>query len=147
MRAVVQRVTGASVTSGREICGSIERGMVVLLGVAPGDEQREIAWMVRKLLHLRMFDDREGKMNRSILDTEGSLLIVSQFTLYADTSRGNRPGFSFSAPYDTAKDIYDRFVSALRSACPLRVETGYFGASMSVRLSNDGPVTLIIDTP
>ncbi|MEC9487359.1 MAG: D-aminoacyl-tRNA deacylase [Prosthecochloris sp.] len=147
MRTVVQRVSEAAVhVDGREE-GAIGPGLLVLLGVAPGDGDDEIAWMVRKLLRLRIFEDDSGRMNRSVSDAGGGLLVVSQFTLYGDASRGNRPGFSASAPYETARRIYCRFVDALRAASPLRVETGSFGAAMEVRLCNDGPVTLIIDSP
>ncbi len=147
MRAVVQRVSRASVAVEGHPPRGIGSGLVVLLGIAPGDGRKEIDWMVRKILGLRIFDDQSGVMNVSVRDTQGALLIVSQFTLYADTSRGNRPGFSASAPYTTAYDIYTRFVDALRLASSLVVETGFFGQDMRVDLSNEGPVTLILDSP
>lgn len=147
MRAVIQRVREASVRVNGSLYSSIGAGLLVLLGVAPEDGDAEVAWMVRKVLNLRVFEDGEGKMNLSVQDTGGDLLFVSQFTLYADTSRGNRPGFSCSAPFGKAQDIYKRFVEAIRSECSLRVETGSFGAQMQVSLVNDGPVTLIVDTP
>ncbi|MCG8343512.1 MAG: D-aminoacyl-tRNA deacylase [Chlorobiales bacterium] len=147
MRTVIQRVGEASVTVNGSLYSRIGPGLLVLLAMAPGDEEKEIAWMVRKVLNLRIFEDSGGKMNRSVLDIRGDLLLVSQFTLYGDTSRGNRPGFSVSAPFSKAKDLYNRFVETIRSECSLRIETGCFGAEMQVRLVNDGPVTLIVDTP
>lgn len=147
MRAVIQRVAEASVTVDGNVYSRIEAGLLALLAVAPGDGEREIAWMVHKILNLRIFEDGEGKMNRSVLDTGGDLLLVSQFTLYGDTTRGNRPGFSASAPFSKAHDLFDRFVETIRSECSLCIETGSFGADMRVSLVNDGPVTLIVDTP
>ncbi len=147
MRAVIQRVREASVTVNGTLHSRIGNGLLVLLAVAPEDQEREIVWMVRKVLNLRIFDDGDGKMNRSVLDTEGGILLVSQFTLYGDTTRGNRPGFSSSAPFSKAQDLFDLFVKTIRSECSLCIETGSFGADMQVGLVNDGPVTLIVDTP
>jgi len=147
MRAVLQRVSEASVIIDGSTRSSICKGLLVLLAVAPGDGEREIGWMIRKILSLRVFEDEAGKMNRSVGDVRGELLLVSQFTLYADTRAGNRPGFSGSAPYREAEEIYERFVADLRDATSLRVETGSFGGDMQVVLTNDGPVTLIVDTP
>ena len=147
MRAVIQRVSEASVSVDGELYSRIGAGLLVLLGIAPGDEDQEISWMIRKILNLRIFEDSEGKMNLSVADTKGEILLVSQFTLYADTSRGNRPGFSGSAPSRLANDIYDRFIGAIRSQSSLRIKTGCFGKEMQVGLVNDGPVTLIVDTP
>lgn len=147
MRAVIQRVSEASVTVTGRVYSRTGPGLLVLLAMAPGDEEKEISWMIRKILNLRIFEDDEGKMNRSVLDTGGDLLLVSQFTLYGDTSRGNRPGFSASAPFSKAHDLYNRFVETMRSECSLRIETGYFGAEMQVALINDGPVTMIVDSP
>lgn len=147
MRALIQRVAEASVTVDGNVYSRIDAGLLVLLAVAPGDGETEIAWMVRKILNLRIFEDGEGKMNRSVLDTRGDLLLVSQFTLYGDTTRGNRPGFSASAPFSKANDLFGRFVETMRSECSLCIETGSFGADMQVSLVNDGPVTLIVDTP
>ena len=147
MRAVIQRVSEASVTVNGSLYSRTGPGLLVLLGIAPGDGDREIFWMIRKILNLRIFEDSEGKMNLSVSDTGGELLLVSQFTLYADTSRGNRPGFSNSASFRQAHDIYNRFISAIRSQSSSRIETGSFGDEMQVSLVNDGPVTLIVDTP
>ena len=147
MRAVIQRVSEASVTIDGSLHSRIGPGLLVLLGIAPGDEDKEIAWMIHKVLNLRIFEDNEGKMNRSVSDTRKDLLFVSQFTLYADTSRGNRPGFSSSASFDKAHDIYNRFLETIRSTCSLPIETGCFGAEMQIGLINDGPVTLVVDTP
>lgn len=147
MRAVIQRVSEASVTIDGSLHSRIGPGLLVLLGIAPGDEDKEISWMIHKVLNLRIFEDNEGKMNRSVLDTGKDLLFVSQFTLYADTSRGNRPGFSSSAPFGKAEGLYCRFLETIRSKCFLRIETGRFGAEMQVGLVNDGPVTLVVDTP
>ena len=147
MRAVIQRVSEASVTVNGALYSRIGPGLLVLLGIAPEDEGRETFWMIRKILNLRIFEDSKGKMNLSVSDTGGELLLVSQFTLYADTSRGNRPGFSSSAPFRKAHDIYNGFVDTMRSNSSLRIETGSFGDEMQVSLVNDGPVTLIVDTP
>ena len=147
MRAVLQRVREASVTVGETLHARTGPGFLILLAVAPDDGEHEIRWMIRKILGLRVFEDVAGRMNRSIGDIEGELLVVSQFTLYADTRRGNRPGFSGSAPYDKAEEVFVRFISALRSTTALRVETGCFGGKMQVSLVNDGPVTFILDTP
>ncbi len=147
MRAVLQRVREASVTVGGTLHARTGQGFLVLLAVAPDDGEHEIRWMIRKILGLRVFQDAAGRMNRSIGDIGGELLVVSQFTLYADTSRGNRPGFSGSASYSKAEEVFSSFISALRSTTALRVETGRFGEEMQVALVNDGPVTLILDTP
>lgn len=147
MRAVIQRVREASVTVNGSLYSRIGQGLLIFLGIAPGDGDPEISWMMRKILNLRIFEDSEGKMNLSVSDTGRDILLVSQFTLYADTSRGNRPGFSGSASFRKAHDIYNRFIGAIRSAFPLRIETGCFGEKMQVSLVNDGPVTLIVDTP
>ncbi len=147
MRAVIQRVSKASVTVNDTLFSSTGPGLVVLLAVARGDGEGEISWMVRKILNLRIFNDGEGKMNLSVSDTGGEILVVSQFTLYADSSRGNRPGFSDSAPYGLAEDMYNRFVVSIRSRSGLRIETGCFGEEMQINLINEGPVTMIVDTP
>lgn len=147
MRAVVQRVLSASVTAGSRRRSEIGSGLLVLLGVAPGDTDAEAEWMSRKLVHLRIFEDDAGRMNRSLLDTGGEMLLVSQFTLYGDASRGNRPGFSGSADFDAARPLYESVVrlSGLQLGRPVR--TGWYGEAMQVALVNNGPVTLILDTP
>jgi D-tyrosyl-tRNA(Tyr) deacylase len=146
VRAVVQRVTEASVAINGEVVGAIETGLVVLLGVKPGDDERAIDFLSEKIANLRIFPDDDGKMNRSLLDVGGAALVVSQFTLYGDCRKGRRPSFIDAAPPDVAEPLYERFVARLRG-CGLKVETGRFAADMKVGLVNDGPVTLIIDSP
>jgi D-aminoacyl-tRNA deacylase len=147
MRAVVQRVLSAEVTAGDGRRSATGPGLLVLLGIAHGDGEAEIAWMSRKITSLRIFNDPDGKMNLSLKDTGGDLLVVSQFTLYGDASRGNRPGFSASAGFDDARPVYDAFVRTIAVELGKPVGTGWYGAEMKVSLVNDGPVTLIIDTP
>ncbi len=144
MRAVVQRVSRASVSvDGREV-GAIGRGLLVLLGVARGDDRSKVAWMADKIAGLRIFADEEGKMNRDLASVGGEVLVVSQFTLYGDVSRGRRPSFVEAAPPEEAIPLYQAFVAALRER-RLPVATGEFGAMMQVELVNDGPVTLVIE--
>lgn len=144
MRVVAQRVSRASVLVGGDTVGAIEQGLVLLVAFAPDDGREKLDWMARKVVGLRIFADGESRMNRSVRDVGGSLLVVSQFTLYGDTSRGLRPSFVGAAPADRAEDLYDRFLSACREE-GVRVESGRFGAMMKVELVNDGPVTLILD--
>lgn len=145
MRAVVQRVTRASVTIEGEIVGEIGNGLVVLLGVARDDTKVEAAYLVDKISNLRIFDDAEGKMNLSVKDTGGGLLIISQFTLYGDVRRGLRPSWIDAAPPEIAEPLYDFFVRQARSAIA-DVATGKFQAMMQVELVNDGPVTILLDS-
>ncbi|NTW51761.1 MAG: D-tyrosyl-tRNA(Tyr) deacylase [Chlorobiaceae bacterium] len=147
MRAVVQRVLHAGVSIGGAPFSGIEKGLLVLAAVARHDTSGDLSWMSRKIPNLRIFEDGEGKMNLSVRDIGGEILVVSQFTLYADASRGNRPGFSESAPSDMASQMFDRFVDMLRHESGLPVETGSFGADMQVSLLNDGPVTIILESP
>lgn len=147
MRCVAQRVRQAAVTIGGERFSSIGAGLLVLAGISRDDTPDDLAWMSRKLPNLRIFEDDEGRMNRSVKECGGELLVVSQFTLYADASRGNRPGFTESAPSDIARPLFDRFVELLRRDSDLTVETGSFGADMQVSLTNDGPVTIILESP
>lgn len=146
MRAVLQRVCRAKVTVETEITGEIAAGWLVLLGVAPNDSRKEIAWLADKIANLRAFADAEGKMNLSVHDIGGSVLIVSQFTLYGDCMKGRRPGFTGAALPAIAEPLYEEFVTALKSL-GVPVSTGRFGADMQVELVNDGPVTFVIDTP
>ena len=146
MRAVVQRVSRAAVRVGDETVGAIGRGFVVLAGFAPGDDEPLLAWMADKLAGLRVFGDAEGKMNLGIQDVGGAMLVVSQFTLYGDASKGRRPSFIGAAPPEQAEALYDRFVALLRER-GVRVETGRFRAMMDVELVNDGPVTLLLERP
>jgi D-aminoacyl-tRNA deacylase len=147
VRTVVQRAGEASVTIGGAVHSSIGAGLLVLAGISREDTEADLAWMSRKIPNLRIFEDDEGKMNRSLKDMGGALLVVSQFTLYADASRGNRPGFSESAPPEVAKALFDRFVESIRREAGCPVETGVFGADMQVSLINDGPVTIILESP
>ncbi|NTW57094.1 MAG: D-tyrosyl-tRNA(Tyr) deacylase [Chlorobiaceae bacterium] len=147
MRAVVQRVVSAEVTADEGRRSGIGPGLLVLLGVAPSDGPQEISWMSRKIAALRIFSDNDGKMNLSLRDTGGDALVVSQFTLYGDASRGNRPGFSGSAGFEEARPVYESFVGAIAGELGKPVQTGWYGAEMKVSLVNDGPVTLIIDSP
>jgi D-tyrosyl-tRNA(Tyr) deacylase len=146
MRAVLQRVSRAKVTVGEEITGEIVAGWLLLLGIAPGDTQREVDWLAEKVANLRAFRDEAGKMNLSVQDVRGSVLIVSQFTLYGDCLKGRRPGFTAAAPPSIAEPLYESFIVALK-ALGIPVATGRFGADMQVELVNDGPVTFVIDVP
>lgn len=144
MRALLQRVSEASVTVADEKIAGIGQGLLVLLGVYPADGDAEIDYLADKVVGLRIFPDGDKPMNRSVMDVEGELLVVSQFTLAADVSRGRRPGFSTAAPPELAEPRYEQFVSALRARWP-KVQTGLFGADMKVALINDGPVTLLLE--
>jgi D-tyrosyl-tRNA(Tyr) deacylase len=146
MRAVVQRVTYSRVDVDGTVAGQIDHGLLVLLGVARGDAASDADHLAAKIVQLRIFSDQEGKMNRSLLDTGGAMLAVSQFTLYGDTRKGRRPSFDAAAPPGQARELYERFVAAVRSA-GVRCETGVFQAHMTVTLVNDGPVTLILESP
>ncbi|HEV8189077.1 MAG TPA: D-aminoacyl-tRNA deacylase [Pyrinomonadaceae bacterium] len=145
MRAVVQRVTRANVTIDGEIAGEIENGLVVLLGIARDDTREDADYLVPKIAQLRIFDDADGKMNRSLKDIDGGLLIVSQFTLYGDVRRGLRPSWSDAAAPEVAEPLYDYFVESSRELLG-RVETGSFRKMMLVELVNDGPVTILLDS-
>src|SRR2546425_10523071 len=145
MRAVVQRVTRASVKVDGEIIGEIGKGLVVLLGIARDDTKVEAAYLVDKITNLRIFDDDEGKMNLSVKDTKGGLLIVSQFTLYGDVRRGLRPSWIDAAQPEMAEPLYNYFVTQAKKAVR-RVATGSFRAMMQVELVNDGPVTILLDS-
>ncbi len=146
MKAVIQRVARASVKVGGEIAGSCEKGFLVLLGVMAGDDEKQADKLVNKIIHLRIFEDENGKMNLSPLDTGAQMLVVSQFTLCADCSHGRRPSFTLSAPPKDAERLYEYFAEELRRNGISRVETGVFGADMKVELLNDGPVTIILDS-
>ena len=145
MRAVVQRVTRASVRVGAEIIGEIGNGLVVLVGIARDDTKVEAAYLIEKISNLRIFDDEEGKMNLSVKDVNGGLLIVSQFTLYGDVRRGLRPSWIDAAPPEVAAPLYDFFVRQARAMVD-EVATGKFQAMMQVELINDGPVTILLDS-
>lgn len=145
MRAVVQRVSRAAVCSGTENYGAIGPGLVVFLGIHGKDGINEIVWMADKIANLRIFEDDDGKMNRSLLDLGQEMLIVSQFTLYGDCRKGRRPGYSEAAPPSHAEPVYRNFVEEVRQK-GIQVATGRFQATMAVELVNDGPVTLLIDS-
>ena len=146
MRVLLQRVRRASVTIEGNLHGRIEGGLLVLLGIEDADTQNDIDWLCRKIINLRIFSDAEGKMNNSILEVNGGLLVVSQFTLFASTKKGNRPGFTRSAKPDVAIPLYESFVSTLGREAGQIVATGVFGADMQVELLNDGPVTIWVDS-
>lgn len=146
MRVVLQRVRSARVEVDGAITGSIERGILVLLGVSKADREVDVHYLVEKIVNLRIFEDSDGKMNRSLRDENGALLIVSQFTLYGDCSKGRRPSFDQSAPAAEAKRLYEYFVEESRKS-GVPVATGIFQATMMVHIENDGPVTLICDSP
>ncbi len=145
MKALLQRVTEASVTvDGKEV-GRIGRGLVVFVGVAAGDTERDVSYLARKTVELRLFADEEGRFNRSALDIGGELLVVSQFTLLADTRKGRRPSFTGAAPPEEAGALFKEFVEAIR-ASGLKVDTGLFQQHMEVEIRNDGPVTVMLDS-
>lgn len=146
MRAVVQRVTRAKVTVGERVTGEIERGLLVLLGAGQGDGPADLQYIVDKVVHLRIFSDDAGKMNRSVLDVGGGVLCVSQFTLYGDARQGRRPAFITALEPVAAKALYEQSLVALRAAGVVRVEAGEFAADMAVELVNDGPVTILLDS-
>jgi D-tyrosyl-tRNA(Tyr) deacylase len=145
MKTVIQRVSKASVQVNGEIAGSINHGLLVLLGIHYDDSDKQIEWMCNKILNLRVFEDDEGKMNRSVTDVEGGILVVSQFTLYGTLKKGTRPGFTDAAKPEKAIPLYEKTIQYLKNNSSLRIETGEFGAMMQVELINDGPVTIILE--
>lgn len=145
MRALLQRVTHASVTVDEKVVGQIGQGLLVLLGVGQDDSEVQIKTLADKIVHMRIFGDDEGKMNRSLLDIDGEVLVISQFTLYADTRRGRRPSFTNAAPPTIAKPLVERFKDAVANF-GLTTVSGIFGASMSIELCNEGPVTIWLDS-
>ncbi len=146
MRAVIQRVSKASVSTGKEVLSSIGPGLVVFTGVEEADSQEDAEWLSNKIANLRIFNDNDGVMNLSILETSGEILVVSQFTLHAKTKKGNRPSYIKAAHPDIAVPLYEGFISSLTGLLGKPVGTGKFGAMMMVEIHNDGPVTIIIDT-
>ncbi|MBN1231586.1 MAG: D-tyrosyl-tRNA(Tyr) deacylase [Anaerolineales bacterium] len=144
MKAVIQRVKNASVSVDGDLISKINQGVLVLLGIAPGDTVEEAEYIVRKTIELRIFEDEDGKMNRSLLDEGGEALVVSQFTLYADTRKGRRPSFTSAASPDLAESLVGQFSRMMR-ARGINTYTGVFGAYMQVELTNDGPVTIILE--
>jgi D-tyrosyl-tRNA(Tyr) deacylase len=145
MRCVVQRVTSCSVTVEGETVGSIQKGLLVFLGVGADDSDREIEYCADKVINMRIYPDEQGKMNLSVLDTGGSILVVSQFTLYGDMRKGRRPSYNNAAPPEKAEEVYEKFLTRLRSL-GLTPESGRFQAKMEVRSVNDGPVTMLVDS-
>lgn len=146
MRVVIQRTTHASVTIGGQLKSAIGPGMLILVGIEDADGPEGIDWLCRKIVNLRIFDDDEGVMNRSVLETGGDILVVSQFTLHASTKKGNRPSYIRAARPEISIPLYEQFCEALSQTLGKSVETGQFGADMQVELLNDGPVTICMDT-
>lgn len=146
MIAIIQRVTQASVSVNGSTTGAIQRGMLVLLGITHEDGEKELDWLGRKILNLRIFPDEAGKMNRSVQAIDGEILLVSQFTLHANTRKGNRPSFVAAARPEHAEPLYEKMIARLDTELAKPVQTGVFGAAMQVELCNDGPVTIPIDT-
>ncbi|MBX2841412.1 MAG: D-tyrosyl-tRNA(Tyr) deacylase [Flammeovirgaceae bacterium] len=146
MIVVIQKVTKASVTIENKIKGQIPKGLMILLGVTHDDNENDIEWLSSKVVNLRIFNDEDGKMNRSILDVGGNILLVSQFTLHASTKKGNRPGYNDAAKPDIAIPLYEKMIVALETKLGKKIAIGEFGAMMEVSLVNDGPVTIIIDS-
>lgn len=146
MRVVLQRVKRCSVEIDQKEKKSIRNGLLVLLGIEESDTREDVAWLVKKIVNLRIFSDEEGKMNLSVEDINGELMVISQFTLFASTKKGNRPSYIRSAKPEVAIPLYESFLSELRSQTALHVEEGKFGSDMQLMIHNDGPVTIIIDS-
>jgi len=146
MRAVIQRVTEASCTVEGNITGEIQHGLLVLLGVEDADTEEDLKWLSQKIANMRIFGDEQGLMNRSVIDVDGGILLISQFTLFASTKKGNRPGFTKAARPDKAIPLYEQMLKELETLTGKKTEAGIFGADMKIRLLNDGPVTIVVDT-
>ena len=146
MKTVIQRVSRASVTIDNKNVANILCGMLVLLGIEETDTQEDINWLSNKIINLRIFDDQNGVMNNSLLDNQGDVIVVSQFTLHASTKKGNRPSYMRAAKPSTAIPLYNKFVKTLESKLGNKIQTGKFGSHMELEIHNDGPVTIIIDT-
>ena len=146
MKVVIQRVSEASVVIGNEKVASIQSGLMILLGIVNEDTQEDIDWLCKKIVNLRVFADDNNVMNRSVLDAEGDIIVVSQFTLHASTKKGNRPSYIKAAKPDVAIPLYEKFIEQLQLDLGKSIQTGQFGADMKVQLTNDGPVTIIIDS-
>jgi len=146
MRAVIQRVSQASSTVGNEITGTIDRGFLVLLGIEDADTEDDLQWLAQKIASLRVFGDENGLMNKALADINGEILLISQFTLFAQTKKGNRPSFIRAAKPDKAIPLYENMISVLETILAKKIATGIFGAEMKISLVNDGPVTIIMDT-
>lgn len=146
MRAVIQRVKHASCTVNNEITGQINHGFMVLLGIEDNDTDEDLIWLAQKIANMRVFSDENGLMNKSLEDVQGNILLISQFTLFAATKKGNRPGFTRSARPEYAIPLYEKMIVELAKLTETKIQTGVFGADMQISLVNDGPVTIIIDT-
>lgn len=146
MRCLIQRVSESRVIVHHQTVGQIQHGLLVFVGIGKDDTEKDIEWMSKKIIQLRIFNDENGKMNKSLVDVNGNLLIVSQFTLYGDAQRGNRPSFTESAPPEKAKQYYELFIQHCEHLLNKKVQTGIFAADMKVHLINDGPVTIWIDS-
>lgn len=146
MRIVIQRVSDSSVEIEGQIKASTQKGLMILLGIEEADNQEDIEWLTNKIVNLRIFDDQDGVMNKSILDIEGDILLISQFTLHASTKKGNRPSYIKAAKPDIAIPLYEAFIETLEQKLGKSIGTGEFGADMKVNLTNDGPVTICMDT-
>lgn len=146
MRAVLQRVTQASCTVDGKITGQIETGFLVLLGIEAADSLEDLDWLAQKITGMRIFSDENGMMNKALADVSGNILLISQFTLFAATKKGNRPGFTKAAKPDIAIPLYEKMIDKLSALLDKKIETGIFGADMKIALLNDGPVTILIDT-
>jgi D-tyrosyl-tRNA(Tyr) deacylase len=146
MRAVIQRVSHASCTVNGEITGQIKQGFMVLLGIEDSDTDEDLTWLAQKIANMRIFSDENGLMNKSLEDINGNILLISQFTLFAATKKGNRPGFTRSAKPDFAIPLYEKMIKELNNLTGKKIECGIFGADMKINLLNDGPVTITIDT-
>lgn len=146
MRAILQRVTQASCTVDQQITGEIGNGFLVLLGIEDADTQEDLIWLAQKIVNMRVFGDENDLMNKSLADVDGNILLISQFTLFAATKKGNRPGFTRAARPDKAIPIYEEMIKQLTSLLNKQIQCGVFGADMKINLLNDGPVTIIMDT-
>ncbi|QMU27928.1 D-aminoacyl-tRNA deacylase [Adhaeribacter radiodurans] len=146
MRLVIQRVSEAAVRIKNKVAGQIETGLLILAGITSDDTEEDIRWISRKVVQMRIFSDAEGKMNRSVQDIDGNILLISQFTLLANTKKGNRPSFIEAAPPAIAIPLYEKLISELESELDKKIATGVFGADMQVSLINDGPVTIYLDS-
>jgi D-tyrosyl-tRNA(Tyr) deacylase len=146
MRAVLQRVTQASCTVDNQITGAIETGFLLLLGIEDADTLEDLEWLAQKIIGMRVFSDENGMMNKALADVGGDILLISQFTLFASTKKGNRPGFTRAARPDVAIPLYEKMIEKLSGLLGKKVKTGIFGADMKIALLNDGPVTVIVDT-
>lgn len=146
MRVVIQRVTSASCTVEGQVTGNIDLGLLVLLGIEDADTQEDLEWLAAKIINIRIFSDADGLMNKALTDVDGNILLISQFTLFAATKKGNRPGFTRAARADKAIPLYEAMIKQLSGLLNKTIQTGVFGADMKISLVNDGPVTIVIDT-